>query len=165
MRRNCEFYAYLILTCAYAISLFFLSSKSSLPQSILASELIQNVKHLVEVIGFTPLIIFSNFTISNFDKVAHAFLYFIFEILVFLMLKNSKLARFSVPLAILVVLLYGLTDEFHQYFVPGRDASVFDFAADCIGIAIAQLILMLRTRWKIYKEISRAQHFLLRKNH
>ena len=153
-----KFYAYLMLTCAYAIFLFFLSSKSSLPHSMLASELLRNIKHIIEAIGFIPLIHFSDFTISNFDKVAHTLLYFIFEILTFLMLKNSsKLAKYSVPLAILVVLLYGLTDEFHQYFIPGRDASVFDFAADCIGIAFAQLLLMLRTQWKIYKnhEISR----------
>ena len=138
-----------MLTCAYAVFLLFLSSKSSLPHSMLISELIQNIKHLTEGIGFAPLIHFSNFTIANLDKVAHAILYFIFEILTFLTLKNSsnsKLKKYSVPLAILVVLLFGLTDELHQCFVPGRDASVLDFAADCLGIAFAQFVLMLRTQ-------------------
>ncbi|MGP1458064.1 MAG: VanZ family protein [Treponema sp.] len=32
---------------------------------------------------------------------------------------------------------YGITDEFHQYFVPGRDTSVYDWFADCAGAAIA----------------------------
>lgn len=145
MPRHHKFYVYLILTCAYAFFIFYLSSKSSLPQAMLASELIQNIRRVIESTGFITLIHLANFTIANFDKVAHAFLYFLFEILTFLMLKNSYLEKYSVPLAIVVVLLYGLTDEFHQYFVPGRDASVLDFAADCIGIAFAQLLLMLRT--------------------
>jgi VanZ family protein len=29
--------------------------------------------------------------------------------------------------------LYGVSDEIHQYFVPGRDASVGDWVADAIG--------------------------------
>jgi VanZ family protein len=33
----------------------------------------------------------------------------------------------------LVVMLYGILDEFHQYFVPGRSADVYDVLADAIG--------------------------------
>ena len=32
-----------------------------------------------------------------------------------------------------VVMLYGILDEFHQYFVPGRSADVYDVLADAIG--------------------------------
>jgi VanZ family protein len=35
--------------------------------------------------------------------------------------------------ACLVAILYGATDEFHQSFVPGRDADVFDLFADAGG--------------------------------
>ncbi|RME01794.1 MAG: VanZ family protein [Calditrichaeota bacterium] len=31
---------------------------------------------------------------------------------------------------------YGLTDEFHQYFVPGRFMEVFDWGADALGVFI-----------------------------
>ncbi len=36
-------------------------------------------------------------------------------------------------LAILFTVLYGLSDEIHQAFVPDRTASVWDFAADILG--------------------------------
>lgn len=35
--------------------------------------------------------------------------------------------------------LYGITDEIHQSFVPGRDASVFDWIADTLGGTCAAL--------------------------
>ena len=32
--------------------------------------------------------------------------------------------------------LYGATDEWHQSFVPGRDASVLDWLADLCGVTL-----------------------------
>jgi len=36
-------------------------------------------------------------------------------------------------LVVVLVTLYGLSDEFHQYFVPGRNADIFDVLADAAG--------------------------------
>lgn len=51
------------------------------------------------------------------------------------------LARVSVRarlgLAFGLAILYGLTDEFHQSFVPGRHPDVFDLLVDAIGAALA----------------------------
>ncbi len=33
----------------------------------------------------------------------------------------------------LAVMLYGVSDEFHQYFVPGRSVDVYDVLADAVG--------------------------------
>lgn len=38
--------------------------------------------------------------------------------------------------------LYGISDEWHQSFVPGREASVADWIADTLGAAIANLLLL-----------------------
>jgi VanZ family protein len=49
--------------------------------------------------------------------------------------------------ALLIVLLYALSDEFHQSFVPGRHPDPFDIATDFAGAAIAVLALnLLRSR-------------------
>ena len=42
-----------------------------------------------------------------------------------------------------VVLLYALSDEYHQSFVPGRHPDVFDIATDLVGAAVALAALHL----------------------
>ena len=39
----------------------------------------------------------------------------------------------QVWLVTIAVMLYGILDEFHQHFVPGRTADVYDVLADAIG--------------------------------
>jgi VanZ family protein len=41
----------------------------------------------------------------------------------------------------LFLLLWGISDEYHQSFVPGRDASGADVVADLIGFMIACALL------------------------
>jgi VanZ family protein len=36
-------------------------------------------------------------------------------------------------LAAAITIVYGVTDEFHQSFVPGRSADAYDLAADAAG--------------------------------
>ena len=55
-------------------------------------------------------------------------------------------------LAIALATLYGVTDEFHQLFVPGRSADRYDVLADCLGasfgVALGWLAGAVR-RWGI----------------
>lgn len=44
-------------------------------------------------------------------------------------------------LAGLFLLLWGISDEYHQSFVPGRDASGADVVADVIGFMIACVLV------------------------
>jgi VanZ family protein len=44
---------------------------------------------------------------------------------------------------IFIAAAYSLTDEFHQAFVPGRNASLADYGIDAIGAAIAVALLYL----------------------
>jgi len=46
-------------------------------------------------------------------------------------------------IAIALATLYGISDEFHQSFVPGRDSSVFDVAIDLLGASAGVIALNL----------------------
>ena len=66
------------------------------------------------------------------DGVAHAVAYGV--------LAGGALRRVSVEaawLAVLLATLYGVTDEVHQRFVPGRTAEVADLIADAVGATAA----------------------------
>ena len=41
----------------------------------------------------------------------------------------------------LIASLYGVVDELHQSYVPGRMCSFADFASDAVGAALAIVIL------------------------
>jgi VanZ family protein len=43
-------------------------------------------------------------------------------------------------LVVLFCLLYGISDEFHQSFVPGRFPSVLDLVADTIGAVVVVFV-------------------------
>ena len=47
--------------------------------------------------------------------------------------KGNTHRNWQVWLIVLLVGLYGIADEFHQSFVPCRDASIHDIAADMAG--------------------------------
>ena len=69
------------------------------------------------------------------DKIFH---FFAFGLLGFLAMgairaKGNTHRNWQVWLIVLLVGLYGIVDEFHQHFVPGRDASIYDIAADMAG--------------------------------
>lgn len=90
-------------------------------------------------------------TVNNFNW-GHFIAYFFLALAVYWALgtrmKSSKL------LTILVCLLYGLSDEFHQMYVPGRTPDWLDIRNDFIGAAIAMLILsipFIHTHWLAWR--------------
>jgi len=77
------------------------------------------------------------------DKVFHASVY---GILGCLLLGAARRAARGynlrqVATATLIASLYGISDEFHQSFVPGRSADVWDWAADTTGALLATWLM------------------------
>ncbi len=62
--------------------------------------------------------------------------------------KNKNL----IFLAVILVVLYGISDEFHQLFVPGRTGSFSDILLNLFGILSASLIytVSLKRRKECY---------------
>ena len=44
--------------------------------------------------------------------------------------------------------LYGISDDIHQYYVPYREADIFDGVADVIGAIIGLLVYQMWLRRK-----------------
>ena len=73
------------------------------------------------------------------DKPTHSIAYTMLGALIVRALSGRFSARFGVATALAAIVLttvYGVTDEFHQMFVPGRTADVDDLVADALGAAI-----------------------------
>ncbi len=52
--------------------------------------------------------------------------------------------------------LYGISDEIHQSFVPGRDPDVLDWLADTCGALLATLLLAWLSRRLLRKKLQPA---------
>jgi len=142
---------FLSLTILYALFIFFLSSESSPgdPRSILDIEIFRSIRHYMESSEMKfilyPLGIFYKYP----DKTVHMILYAVFGFLLYHTLKSSPYPAFSyhpIIFAIIVGTLYGISDEFHQSFVPGRTESIWDLTADGIGVALAQTVIYIKQK-------------------
>jgi len=67
-------------------------------------------------------------------KSFHLIEYATLSILIFYAIRNYKYT-------IITAYLYAITDEIHQYFVPGRTCKITDTFIDLIGISIGLLLL------------------------
>ena len=73
------------------------------------------------------------------DKVEHFTAYGGFALTLLWALSGGRLSAVSwggALAAVAVASMYGVTDELHQYFVPGRSCDVLDWVADTSGAAI-----------------------------
>ncbi|MGB5726017.1 MAG: VanZ family protein, partial [Thiogranum sp.] len=82
------------------------------------------------------------------DKVFHAAVYALLGLLL-LAAQPRKAQGYSwrqVGISVLIASLYGLSDEIHQYFIPGRSSEVLDWVADSLGALIGALLLAWLSR-------------------
>ncbi len=103
---------YWLLTIAYMGLIFFLSSQNSV-----------NLPRLI----------------TGMDKIVHVLAYIPMAFLFFLSINESGIKKYVFLAAFLCASLYGITDEIHQSFTPGRDPSIGDVIADCLGALIGCL--------------------------
>lgn len=78
------------------------------------------------------------------DKQVHAMTYGVLALLVGRALARARWSGVTagrMVVAVAVAVLYGVTDEWHQSFVPGRTPDVADLYADASGAACAAVLL------------------------
>lgn len=104
---------------------------------------------LILIASSIPKLQTPDLNIPLMDKWIHLVVYGIFGCLLqrsFFVLSPNRLLVFGMTL--LVGSVYGLTDEYHQSFVPGREASVGDFIADTLGVSLSFLAYRLVLRFQ-----------------
>lgn len=79
------------------------------------------------------------------DKIKHAFFYGILGWLAWRAIDRKMPKWRQLVITIVIAAIYGLTDEYHQLFVPGRTFDLLDLSADTLGASIAAIILTVKT--------------------
>ena len=85
------------------------------------------------------------------DKFYHFIEYSIFSVLLFFALLNSQrdfLRKNVLLISLLIGASFGILDELHQKFIPGRQADILDFTADFVGVALIQICFWIYHRRK-----------------
>ena len=86
--------------------------------------------------------------LPHLDKFLHLAAYAVLSALFLRALKTlstrENLKR-AMMLSIFLSTLYGITDEFHQYFVPARSAELADVFADMTGSVLGAFIYLKLT--------------------
>jgi VanZ family protein len=85
-------------------------------------------------------------------KTGHLTEYFIFAILAARAFRTSSrelLRQKWFWASLFLVVVYSLSDEFHQSFYPSRTASIYDCMIDSVGGLLALGLLAIRTRREV----------------
>jgi VanZ family protein len=110
-----------ILPLAYMVLIWYLSSNPS-----------------DAVVTFSSNANYDTFIKESLHLVEFGILYVLWVIA---FLSRGDLTRKQNLTAVAIAMIYGLLDEFHQYFVPSRSATVIDLTKDWIGVGVAWLII------------------------
>lgn len=80
-------------------------------------------------------------SIPGLDKALHFGAY---AVLGWLLAFAADRSRLPLAVAVALGLLYGVTDEIHQMYVPGRSPDLLDWVADAAGVAAATFLYARR---------------------
>ena len=126
----------LILVIIWMIVIFMFSNDNSIESSKKSDGLIINS---IQVVMNRKLTVKETETVLKYlvtpvRKCAHFFLYFILGILIISICREFFPINYKILLlASLIFLLYAISDEIHQLFVPGRSGEIKDILIDYLG--------------------------------
>lgn len=134
-----------IMVIGWMVLIFIFSSQAG----DVSNENNKFVIYVLKLIGIDINSILGN--LSNFiiRKAAHFIIYFILYILLYRAINTKKtvgIKGFIVP--ILILILYAISDEVHQAFVPGRGPALKDVLVDTTGGLTAFLIMNICVAFK-----------------
>jgi VanZ family protein len=107
---------------------------------------------LIFIASSIPSGSFPDGSLFRYDKLIHLVIYGVLGFLMHRALSRQSrfplLARWAALWSVFFCVLYGVSDEFHQSFVPGRDMSGYDLIANTAGALLSAVIVRFGTgRW------------------
>ena len=133
----------IVLLISWMVVIFSFSNQNASESSKLSNGIIDNIGKAVLRDNYEKIMKSKrmDYTIFIVRKTAHIFLYFILSLITFSLLQEFfKINRRTIIFTILFCLLYSITDEIHQYFVPGRSCELRDILIDTTSSSISAII-------------------------
>ena len=130
----------LVILCAAGI--FYLSSQNGELSAALSSEVMNPFSRVMDAL-------FGEAGHNVFRKFAHFFAYGLLMFLTYRAVYRTR-RKLSPVLPFLLCVLYAVSDEVHQFFVPERACRLFDVFVDTLGCIVGGLcfyLLVLFCRW------------------
>lgn len=136
---------------AWMALIFFLSHQPATVSSELSSEVTEVIIEIIETVAPNTQFEFGNLN-HLVRKNAHFFAYLLLGLLTINALRRSGSTGYpSAGVALVICILYAISDEVHQLFVPGRSGEVRDVIIDTAGasVGIGLYWLFSRLRKKV----------------
>lgn len=132
--------------------IFFLSHQPGSQSSELSSAITENIIKAAEKIS--PALGASVETFHTLvRKSAHFIAYLLLGALSLNALRRSGIAGWrSFALALCLSVLYAVSDEIHQLFIPGRSGEARDVLIDSIGAATGLILIWLASKLPIFRK-------------
>jgi len=143
-----------VLVIIWMLVIFWFSSQSVGESSVLSEGISDSLLEVAELVVPKETInvdIFHNIVRNT----GHFFLYLVLGILLMNALNINKNKGFTAIIigTMIISLLYAVSDEIHQIYVPGRSWQVFDIIIDVLGAGAGILIYMLIIKYILRKKI------------
>ncbi len=113
-----------------------------------------SISWIITVFGAIAIFYMSSLTFegatytTNINSILyHFFAFFFFASFLYISSLKGKKKYSILILALIISLLYAISDELHQFFVPGRDSSIKDIFIDSLGIMLASMIYVIRIEY------------------
>lgn len=148
-KRKLCFIINLILSLAIMTVIFLFSTESGDTSADRSTSLKETLLSFLDPV--LPDLIY-NFIDEHIRQLAHFTLYFLLGITVSMATKCVIIHPiFSYITSFVICFVYALSDELHQYFVPGRSCRIIDIGIDSLGAILSislHLFIVLIIKYK-----------------
>lgn len=133
------------LMILWMVLIFYFSAQAAPQSSEQSMGIVKIIKSFAEKVATSA----KNLDISFWEnverslrKLAHGFIYFVLGILALNFMINCNVKRKKL-MSLGICLLYAISDEVHQLFVPGRSGQISDVFVDFTGSILGVLLFAI----------------------